>query len=1007
MDGKSGILRQGERRQVTALFADVVGFSYFASQADAEDLQDWLDSFYGEAQEIVEAAGGEITEFLGDGIVAVFGLSRADEHVARRAVESALQIVTLPGFVFPDGKSVSMRAGVATGEVATRGPARAGNSRPRMTGMVTTLAQRLQAATPPATVLIAPETRDALRGAIGLQAMPDTQLKGFAPMTVYQVLDKAVPLPTQRLDQGARELIGRARERAAIDACKGRPCLLRGPAGIGKTTLANAYLRAGRRFAVFPADALNTGEGYGPFRHWLRSLLPDAQADFAALQTRFGGMDADNLLCLALVLELPQGNALLSRFANNALRDKIEASLSQAIMMVVPDGVLLFEDLHWMDSASFGALRHLIGKLDHHRHRLLLTSRETPRIAQNLQGLAIETLEVAPFAQDEAETYLQTFGPALQDPQDRARLIRHADGNPLFLEQLVKHTLRNNPAAGDLPATLSDLLTERIDAAGPARFVLLQASVLGRSFSQRLLTALAAPAKDVAQMLQQARQADLVRAIGPDRWTFSHAMLHRAAYRQLLRGTREALHARVAELLQGSCAEMAEATPALLANHQKQAKLFLPAARSFLAASRQALLRGALSDAEDHARNAITICGEAGERPGRNQLEIAAYTALGSILMQSQGYAAQPVRAAFSEVLHRAAQSRSGSGNGPALFGSYSHAIIAGDRKGADELCGFLIEAAEIAENRQAPDRIQLRLAAEAAANCGCFYAGNFRDQLAHVAEIRRLYRIERDAPMMADYGMDIFAAAQMFELPGRVFCGDIDALSDLIAETDRHQQALSIPVMQPYALIWGSVPLDAAGRRDEALARLDRGIAVAAEQGAGFWSLIGLCWQHVIDPRQSETDAGRARFEQLLGQLRTIGALIGLPYFTAHFAAAQARAGHLTEALALSARAVSEGAQSRLLCWQAETLRLHAGIAARLGDTDLAMTTLQKAIALAQEQGAHLWQLRASWDMADLAGGDTGALQIAQAQFSHAQFAGGSDDLAILRGLQMTAPAS
>lgn len=983
---------------MTALFADVVGFSYFASSADAEDLQDWLDSFYGEAQQIVESAGGEITEFLGDGIVAVFGLARAEEHAARKAVEAAFQIVSLPGFVFPDGKSVALRAGVATGEVATRGPMNTQHSRPRMTGMVTTLAQRLQAIATPGSVMIAPETHDALRGALPLEPLPDTLLKGFKPMTVYRLTGDPQCWFIPRLEQGARQVIGRDQELSRINACADRACLLVGPAGIGKTTLANSYLRPGEPYAIFPADALNSGEGYGPFRQWLRGLLPAGQPDFAALQHVFAALDADAILSLALVLDLPQGNVLLARFANNALRDKIEISLGAAIRSIVPQGVLLFEDLHWLDSASFGALRRLIRDLDHTRHRLLLTSREAPRITATLDDLDVETVSIAPFATEDAETYLSVFAQGVQDARERKRLIQHAGGNPLFLEQLVRHAARANPAAGELPATLSDLLTERIDAAGPARFVLLQASVLGRSFSQRLLTALAASAQDVPQMLQKARQDDILRAVGTDRWTFSHAMLHRAAYRQLLRGTREALHARVAELLQGSCADMAEASPALLARHQQQAKLFLPAARSYLAASRQALLRGALADAENHARNALSMCNDAGERPGRNQLEIAGHTALGSILMQSQGYAAAPVRAAFGEVLRRAAKDASGAGNGPALFGSYSHAIIAGNRNGADELCGFLNDAATAAENRQTPDRIQLRLAFEAAANCGCFYAGEFDRQRTHMKRIRRLYDLERDAPMMAEYGMDIFAAAQMFELPARVFCGEVDALSDLLAETDRHQQALGIPVMQPYALIWGSVPLNAAGRNDEAMARLDRGMKVAAEQGAGFWLLTGCCWQHVIDPARSATPDGLAEFENALRQLRLIGALIGHPYFSAHYAAALARAGRLSDALELAGAAVREGAQSRLLSWQAETLRLYADIARQTGDAELARSALTQAVALADAQGARLWQLRAAWDLADLSG-DSAALSVARDHLTaHAR------DLVQLRGVAKVA---
>lgn len=1000
---RSTIDQRGERRQVTAMFVDVVGFSNFASTADAEDLQDWLDGFYGQSREIVEAAGGEVTEFLGDGIVAVFGLARAEEHSARKAVEAALRIVTLPCLVFPDGRSVVLRAGVATGDVATRAASLTGGPLPRMTGMVTTLAQRLQAAARPGEVLIAAETRDLLRGALNVTARPETALKGFGTLTVYRVEPGRAETGHGR--DRERPFVGRQSERGRILAAADRPCLLVGPAGIGKTTLAATFVNGDGASAIFHADALTSGEGYAPFRQWLQGLLGEAAPDFTRLGDRFAGLDADQLLCLALVLGLPEGNALLARFAANALRDRIEASLCRAITLCMPRGVVLVEDLHWMDSASFGVLRRLIAT--HHRHgqRLLMTSRETVKIHRHLSDLPVEIIGIGAFAPAESRAFLNAFGGDDLDEAAQEELVRHAGGVPLFLEQLVRHAARGNATPGDVPATLSDLLTERIDATGAARPLLLQAAVLGRSFSQPLLEALAdrsgppsagrAAGRAAADLLAEAQLADIIRPAGPDRWTFSHALLHRAAYRLLLRPTREALHARVAELLQGRCAGLAEAGPALLAGHQSRAQLYLPAADSFLAASQQALLRGALAEAEDHARAALAMCEQAGAEPGATRRAVAGHTALGSILMHSQGYAAAPVRTAFAEVLRLASIDARGESNGAALFGSYSHAIIAGNRGGADELRDLLMAAAGRAEADHAADQVEIRLAAEAAANCGCFYSGEFRDQFAHLARIRALYEVGRHAPMIARFGMDIFAAAQMFEVPARVFCGETAGLTGLLAETDQHQAALNIPIMQPYALIWGSVPLYAAGRVEEAKDRLARGLAVATEQGAEFWQLTGHCWQHIIDPAPFDTADGRRAFRQIIETMRAIGVLIAVPYFTAHYAAALARAGELQEAFALSRAAVDEGAQSRLLCWQAETLRLHADITRQMGRTEDAARILRDAVALADGQGARLWQLRAALDLARLPEGDPAALGAVLTHF------GPGADLPELAGLR------
>ena len=175
---------------------------------------------------------------------------------------------------------------------------------------------------------------------------------------------------------------------------------------------------------------------------------------------------------------------------------------------------------------------------------------------------------------------------------------------------------------------------------------------------------------------------------------------------------------------------------------------------------------------------------------------------------------------------------------------------------------------------------------------------------------------------MIARYGMDIFAAAQMFEPPARAICGQVDRVDTLLAETDAHQAALNIPVMQPYALIWGAVPLFYAGQTDAALARLQRGIDAANEQSAAFWQLTGHTWLFVMNPDLSRTEEGLAGFGQLVDTHRAIGAGVGIPYFAAVYADRLADLGNLSEAYSVSSKAVAECRESGLHCWYAEVLR-------------------------------------------------------------------------------------
>lgn len=271
------------------------------------------------------------------------------------------------------------------------------------------------------------------------------------------------------------------------------------------------------------------------------------------------------------------------------------------------------------------------------------------------------------------------------------------------------------------------------------------------------------------------------------------------------------------------------------------------------------------------------------------------------------------------------------------------------------------------------PEATEIRIVTLAARNGTRFYQGRFTDQLDCIAAIRPLYRLEKHAGMIARYGMDMFAAAQMFEGPSRAILGQSDRIPALVAETDAHQAALSIPVMQPYALVWGSVPLFYAGHIDQALARLDRGIEAAVAQGALFWQFIGKTWACVMNPDLAKTAEGIAGFGQLIDTLRAIGANVGVPYFSAVHSARLLAADRAEEALAVSSRALAEAQAEALHCWYAEILRLHAANCRAAGRMAEGRAALDRAVEVATGQGAALWLLRASLDQVATGGSPEG----------------------------------
>ena len=947
---------EGERKQVTAVFLDIVNFSEVASTVDAEDLQFWLEDYYRESGAIIEENGGEVTEYLGDGMVAIFGLSRADELSAIRAVHAAQQAVARIDTGLGGKRTIEVRAGIATGEVAVRGETP--RSRwPRITGTVTTLAQRVQDKALPNTVVISQSTERQLRGQISLEAMPPQKLKGFAePQTLFI----ARSAPIGRPSSGAKHLVGRERELAVLENAA-KPILIVGQAGIGKSALTEHIGRGapGRQF--FIADGVNISSSYSPFKEWLLSNLPDQTPGFADLTDRFPRLSGRECRCLALILGLVEGQSLLTEVSNLALRGFIEAAIWAAIQSIVPKGILVFDDLHWFDAASLDVLTYVLDQHDPTQVKVILAGRSHAHVTMIGQRQDVQTLPVEPLSPEGASALFDTLDQGGLDARAREKLLERAAGIPLFLEQLL---LRGAERAEDrVPETLMGLLAERIDDAGAAKPLLQKVSALGRVFSLQLVSAIAPEAEDIAETLDRFVEKKVLRKISGTEWAFRHALLGEAAYESILRVNRRKLHARIAEVLSAQFPGYVVRDPAMLAEHQRRAGQAEASIHSFLAASKSALLQGAFTDAEGHARQALGLC-EAPELKGpRPDLEIECFTAIGSVLMQHQGFTAPAVRDSF-EMVHKIArtQALTGPESAAALFGSFSYAIIAADRRKSDVFQDLLTRLAE--RSRSHENSVELNLAALAAVNCSSFYQGDFSTQFSKIAEIREHYVLREHAMMIARYGMDIFAAAQMFEAPARAICGQTDRVGALVAETDSHQDLLNIQAMRPYALVWGAVPLYYAGQLDAARHRLEQGQAEAGKQGAVFWQVTGAAWSHVMSDTQSPSQDQLEAFGQVVASYEAIGANIGVPYFRAVYASQLAKAGHEAAAFEASSRSVQQSRESGLHLWYPEVLRLHAGICARRGSPEDAIAALQLAIETAERQGAALWLLRSLTDL-------------------------------------------
>jgi class 3 adenylate cyclase len=962
---------QGERRQITAVFMDIVGFSSIASSADPEDLEHWLEEFYGQARRIIEAQGGEVTEYLGDGVVALFGLARADELAASRAVSAAMTALEEINAGAGQGITTRLRIGVATGDAAVRID-RGRENLPRATGMVTTLARRIQQQAAPGTVLISASTKALLRGAIATEEIGNQTLKGFAEaQTLFRPLANQTPAV-----KTFAPFVGRKDTRAQI-SLSSDPVLVLGQAGIGKSALARHLAQEAPAATTFAADGVKTPSSYQPFAQWLLHKTGSTLPDFTDIVTVFPALEDETQRALALVLGLPEGQSLLIDRSNVALKALIEDSLWQAICAAQPEGLLVFEDLHWLDNASFGVLRHIVENAGDHDHQILMTSRDDSKIGKHLDQSRMTVITLAPLSDAEAGDMLDAITDVPPSHSQKAFVISQSAGIPLFIEHLSKRNAVDDNLSADVPGSLKDLLADQIDATGPTKAVLQCAAVIGQTFTLDTLEAIASDHAPLDMHLEEACRKGVLKKLDVAKWGFAHALLHQAAYDSLLRNKRIAYHAKIAAHLKQDHVDAVMRNPALLTTHLSRAEQHIPAIENYLSVSRWALSQGAFDDAEAHVLAAIALCAKAPANVDVRTLEIACYSALGSIRMQTQGFTADSVKAAFETVAKLASgKDAHSSANGPALYGSFTHAIVSGDKEAATRFADMLRKAA----NKAPPDRPdnELRLASLNTDTALHFYTGNFARVLTTFKALRKHYDINTHGAMIASYGADTFAAAHMFDCVARAICGQTHLITEMIMETDAHQRQLNIPVMQPWAQIWGAVSLYYAGQQDAAIQRVRRGIAIATKQDSTFWQVTGTAWLHVMQPAESASAEGLAQFAQAISTYEAMGAHIGLPYFRAHYALAQAEHGDITAAYQTALQAVRENGHDGLHSWYPEVLRLHALVCDIEGGTAGAARFRQEAAAIASKQGAALWLLRTRIDQ--LGAGEIDAEVLAEA---------------------------
>jgi class 3 adenylate cyclase len=527
-----------ERRQLTVMFTDLVGSTELASALDPEDWHEVLDAYQHLVASIVTTHDGVIAQFQGDGAVAYFGYPEAVESGGRDSVAAGLAVVeeiTRLGAEFPSALGIGelrARAGIHTGEVVVAAVTAGGNERlPDVWGQLPNLAARLQAAAEPGHVVISGDTASLVSGYFELSPLGALTLKGIAdPVPAFRVVRRSAA--RHRLE--ARPLTGFVPRNDALDwlenewneAAKGsaRLALVIGEPGIGKSRL-----------------LLEFSSGVAERGHAVSTVYCSRRGSLSPLQP------------FAEVLATPPATPMeVDAWAE-------EMSRSGPLLLVV-------EDAHWADPSTIEAV-HLITRRS---CPVLVIMSARPEISEDPHIQPSSHLILDRLSDDDAYELLDRLSRTAELKSDvRDALVERADGVPLFLEELALMQLDgvSDPRVATLPATLSEVITARLDRVGDAKRVAQSAAIIGRTFERPVLRAATGLHDDALEReLHRLTEHFIVEPTGrSDELQFRHALFHEASYRSVLRADRVRMHEAVGDMLVGT--GRAETQPEIAAYH--------------------------------------------------------------------------------------------------------------------------------------------------------------------------------------------------------------------------------------------------------------------------------------------------------------------------------------------------------------------------------------------------------------------------------------------------------
>ena len=979
-----------ERRQLTVMFCDLVGSTALSSRLDPEDLREIIGAYHRCVAQIIAESDGFVSRYMGDGVLVYFGYPQAHEDDAERAVRAGLSAIEAVRRL--DVKSVKLqtRVGIATGLVVVGDLIGEGSAQEQsVVGETPNLAARLQGLAEPDTVVIAPSTRRLVRDLFEYHDLGAVGVKGIdAPVPAWQVLrPSAIESRFEALRGSALSpLVGRDEEIDLLlrrwgraKAGDGQVVLVSGEPGIGKSRIvvalaermhAEPHLRL-RYFcspyhqdsALFPfIEQLGRAAGFA------RDDPPAARLEkLEALLGRTARSDEDvafivDLMSLPASDRYPLPNLSPQRKKERTLEALIRQLETLAREQPV---VMVFEDAHWIDPTSRELLDLTVERVRTLPVLLIVTFRpefQPPWTGQpQVTMLTFNRLD----RRDRSALVAQIAGGKALPDEIIDQIVDRTDGVPLFIEELTKSVLESGVPLVGIPTTLHDSLMARLDRLASVRLVAQIGAAIGREFPYALLHTVSRLAEDELQAaLGRLVASELVfqRGTPPDAvYSFKHALVQDAAHSSLLRSSRQQFHARIAEALEAGFPEVMDTQPELLAQHYAEAGLVEKSVVFWGKAGRRSAARSAMAEAAAQLQKALDQLELTPDTPERQRQELEFRVALGGVLQAVKGFAASETGLAYARARELWEQLGSPSEFLQLPYGQSLHHVHRGELDLAQRLDQDLLRL-----SLQRNDSGGLVLGHYSSGRT-LMFAGRFTSSRSHLEEALALYDPISHRLLAHQAGIHPQVVSQAF-LGIVLFClGHPDqALAQSNATTAEARRMAHLPSLAG-VLSLGTMLLSLVGD-DAALGeRADQLVAVATEQAFPFWRAQGTIFRGWVKAKNGDVAEGVSLLRCGSTAFRATGSENWMAHYTALLARACEIAGQMEEASSLLDNAL-QIVERTGECWLAAELNRYKGqLLLRQGHSEAAEELYRKALSIAREQEAKLWELRAAVSLARL----------------------------------------